>query len=212
MITAYISSMLGLGEEYGDYGSVRGNGKTISMVYDLFLDFEDGRTVFTNFETNFSIILPMKKIILELKNNPKKYFDNGISVGITEIQTALNSLGGSTEVIKTSSFVAAQTRKTNCDFKYDLQIFKELNNRFRNQTDIILRPAKFHKNGEICLKDKCSMEHWIEIYGIKPDRPYNILGDERINCQEMGKKYNTNEVVFDEFELPKKKNKKVEDD
>lgn len=206
MINAFVSSIHGLGEEYDDYGSVRGNGKTVSLVYSLYEDKEEGREIFTNFKCNFSIMLPAKQILEELNKNQEKYREMGVSIGLTEMQTVLNSLGGSPEVSKFCSFFAAQTRKRNCDVYWDSQVFWEVNNRWRNQTDNIFRPFKIHEDGSQCGIDSCKELHWVLIHGIKPYVPYNILGDEVINCQEVGAMFDTNEIVFDEIIFQKKGN------
>lgn len=208
MISAFVSSIHGLGEDSEDYGSVRGNGKTISQVFALHEDKEEGRAIFTNYKCTLGKMLPAQKIIEEISNNQDKYNEMGVSVGFTEMQTVLNSLGGSPAVTKFSSFFAAQSRKLNVDVYWDAQILWEVNNRWRNQTDYIFRPFKIHENGEICLIDRCKKDHWVIIHGIKPHIPYNILGEEVINCQEVGKMYNTNEIVFDEIVIEKKKKTK----
>lgn len=204
MINAFVSSIHGLGEEYDDFGSVRGNGKTVSLVYSLHEDMEEGRAIFTNFKCNFSIMLPAKQILDELNNNQEKYRIKGVSIGLTEMQVVLNSLGGSPQVSKFCSYFAAQTRKRNCDVYWDAQVFWEVNNRWRNQTDNIFRPFKVHESGDLCGKDSCPELHWVLIHGIKPYAPYNILGEEVINCQEVGAMFDTNEIVFDEIIIPKK--------
>ena len=213
MITAIISSIRGLGEEYEDYGSVRGNGKNVLETFALYEDYENGRKIFTNYYTTFSEQMSFQNIIQYLKDNPKEFQSRGVSFGISEIQTAFNSIGNSKAVTMLVSTVAAQTRKLNCDMYYDLQILWEAGNRLRNQTDVILRPIKLHADGTICLKDSCEEEHWVIAHSIKPPKPYNILRDEKgnemaINCQEIGKLYDTNELIFDEIIIPTKKNSK----
>ena len=205
MISAFVSSIHGLGEDNDDYGSVRGNGKTISLVFSLHEDKEEGRKIFTNFKCKFADMLPAKQILEEINNNQEKYMEKGVSVGLTEMQTVLNSLGGSPEVSKFCSFFAAQTRKRNVDVYWDAQVFWEVNNRWRNQTDNIFRPFKIHENGDLCPIDSCKQNHWVIIHGIKPYANYNILGEEIINCQETGKLYDTNQVIFDEIVIKRKK-------
>lgn len=219
MITAIIASIEGLGEDYGDYTSVRGNGKDMTMNYFLHEDkLGEDRAIITNYKCLFADkILPFQKIIEEIDNNKEYYQKKGVSVGITEIQTALNSLGSSQLVIKACTFFAAQTRKRNCDVYYNLQVLKEVNNRWRNQTDTILRPIKIHSDGSVCTKDRCKetdekgqlLKHYIIVHSIKPPIPQNILIDDDgkefcISCEDVGKLYDSDEIIFDEFKIPEK--------
>lgn len=205
MITAFIGQISGIEDICNQWGSIRGNGKTCCMVYYLYEDFLEGRDIFTNFKTTFSTLLPAKKIIEEIKNNQEYYNKKGVSVGLTEFQTTLNSLGSPQDVIKFTSFWGAQSRKLNCDISFDLQRFLDANNRFRNQSDIILRPVKLHKNGEMCKKDRCDKDHYFIIFSLKPEYNVPINFKELVVANEVGQLYNTNEMVFDEIIIEKKK-------
>lgn len=211
MISFFVGQLTGIDDGTENWGSIRGNGKDMSMVYYLNKDAEEGRAIFTNFYTTFSTQLPAQKIVDEITKNPLKYKKNGVSVGLTELSTVLNSLGSSAAQVKFLSYWVQQTRKTNTDVYGNLQRFVDLHPRFRNAADYVLRPVKIHADLSICWYDDISSceydEHFIQIYSLKPLINEPITGNDVIVCSEVGKLYNTDEIVYDEIIIPKKNKK-----
>lgn len=195
MITAFV----GIYDDSNELGCLRGNGKTCSMVYYLHQDFLEGRKVFSNFYTTFSKQMPTQQILEIIKAEKL----TNISVAITETQQVLNSLGSSQQAVKFISEWVSQTRKNDTDLYFDCQRFNDVHIRLRKQTDIILRPEKYHADGNICNFDRCSQKHYISIFAEKPFREKAITGDKYIDASEVGKMYDTNQIVYDEIIVKK---------
>lgn len=196
MITAFV----GIYDESIDdeNNSSRGGGKTTGIVYYLHADYEnESRHIFTNFKCSFAKVMSAQNIVNELIQNQKIYLKEGVSVGLTEMQTVLNSLGSSAKQILFLNYWAGQTRKLNCDLNWDIQRYWDANNRLRSQTDNILKPMKYHANGKHCRIDRCTEHHYVKIFSEKPYRKYPITDNEVIDTWETGKLYDTNELVFD---------------
>lgn len=186
-------------------GSLRGNGKDNSMVYFLHEDFLEGREVITNFFTTFSKMERFKIIVDMIINGDLE----NVSIGLTEIQAFLNSLGTSSKIINFADKAVSQTRKREVDLHYTTQRFFNVHKRLRTQTDRVLEPRKYHYDDTICLKDRCKLPHLIKVYSVSPwlKNPLQTL-----KAEKVGELYNTNEVISDEInkeeliqKTPKKK-------
>lgn len=208
MITAIVGTY---DADYDDEGSSRGAGKTTTIVYYLDADYEEGRHIFTNFKCSFATVLPAQKIVNEILNNQELYLKEGVSVGLTEISTVLNSLGSTPKQILFLNYWAGQTRKLNCDLYWDIQRYEDANNRLRSATDNILKPKKYHySDNKHCRIDRCMEHHYVKIFSEKPYRDYPITGLEVIDTWKTGKLYDTNQLVFDELILNDKKIEKAD--
>lgn len=201
-----IIALVGIYDDYevDDTGSSRGGGKTTSMVYYLDADYEEGRYIFTNFWCSFAKVLPAQKIVDEILAHPEKYKKDGVSVGLTEFQTVLGSLGSGAKQVLFLNYWVTQTRKLNVDLYYDLQRFRDANNRVRAMTDNVLKPRKYHADGKPCRMDRCTEHHYVKIFSEKPYRVNPLTGNEVIDTWLTGKMYNTNELIFDALDLPDK--------
>jgi hypothetical protein len=209
MITAIVGTY---DRDFDDEGSSRGAGKTTSMIYYLHADkYEEGRNIFTNFKCSFATVLPAQKIVNEILGNQKKYLEEGVSVGLTEMSTVLNSLGSTPKQILFLNYWAGQTRKLNCDLYWDIQRYEDANNRLRSATDTILKPKKYHySNNKHCRIDRCKEHHYVKIFSEKPYISRPITGNEVIDTWVSGELYDTNELVFDEIIIKSDKEKKQE--
>ena len=180
--------------------SMRGNGKTLSAVFLAKMEHDNGKTVYTNFYTNFSIMYKMADL-LELFNDEKLH---DVVVIIDEAQIYLNNSGVSVATRRAiiTKFIA-QTRKSNVDIIITSQRFMQLHKELREQCDVILLAHKYHYNThaltEICHNDNCTRPHAVRLFNLNTGKflPYVL------DCAEIGKLYNSNEIVLDTYELKK---------
>jgi hypothetical protein len=196
-------------------GSIRGNGKTISAVYLAYLDYLNGRKIYTNFKTTFSETYKINDLLTLFKD--EKLED--VTVIIDEAQIYLNNCGVKVAVRREiiQKFIA-QSRKSNIDIIVTTQRFLQLHKELREQTDIILVSIKYHydkennKILEICGRDNCKKDHVIRIVSLNKN-PVDYIRDENnkiitLNPEIIGQMYNTNEIVLDNFEIQKPEKKK----
>ena len=178
------------------YGSIRGNGKSLTMVYFGYQAYKEGRQVYSNFYTSFSEILTLNEIIDMFKNQ-------GLSdavVMLDEAQVYLSNTGEKAIVIKELvNLFIAQTRKRGVDIYLTTQRYNNLHRQLRVQVDALLTPEKRHINGEICLQDNCQKKHLIYVYRPDYEEPLIVL-----DAEKVGQLYNTNEIVLDFFKTPEK--------
>lgn len=209
MITAIVGTY---DRDYDEEGSSRGAGKTTTMIYYLDADKDEGRHIFTNFYCSFATVLPAQKIIDEILSNQELYLREGVSVGLTEMSTVLNSLGSTPKQILFLNYWAGQTRKLNCDLYWDIQRYEDANNRLRSATDNVLKPKKYHyEDNKHCRIDRCLKHHYVKIFSEKPYKMYPLTGNEVIDTWLTGKMYDTNQLIFDEIIIKEKvkKEKKI---
>lgn len=183
-------------------GSIRGNGKTLTAVYLAYLDYLSGRKIYTNFHTEFSENFKLSEILDKFNDGCL----NNSTIVIDEAQIYLNNSGVSVKTRKAIiTLFIAQSRKKNVDIIITTQRFKQIHKELREQVDKILITTKHHfiidekTNNPIiyenCDRDNCDKEHVIRIYNVYDDVFYSAL----LNCQEIGKLYNTDEVVIDDY-------------
>lgn len=193
-----IYGIVGTIDDYSTGGSIRGNGKTLTMTYYGYQAFKEGQTVYSNYYTKFSCIKTLNEL-MDIFNN--KNLSNTV-VLLDEIQVYLPNQGVKKGILNDliARFIA-QTRKRNIDIFYTTQRFKNLNNQLRIHTDEILLPIKTHADGIQCSSDKCKKEHYIHIFSQYSDDAMIVL-----DAQKVGKLYDSNEIIFDEY-IPKDDNK-----
>ena len=214
MFTAFI----GLYDDEETDLCIRGNGKTCSMVFYLYLYFKQNYEVWTNFKTTFSVVKGFQQMINDLralredeeKENIPKELRKKIVLGVTEMQDLINSMGSSVEQTLFVDSFTNQIRKLDADCLYDTQIFKNVHIRLRRHTENIRIPFKFHMDDSPCNFDRCERKHYIDIFSFKPFHKERIR---RLRAWEVGKLYNSSEQITDILEIPKRekfsnKNKK----
>jgi hypothetical protein len=206
MITAFI----GLDDDEDTELCIRGNGKTCSMVFYLYLYHVLGYLVWTNFHTVFSDkIIGFQEMIDTLRLMRKNGDNRKVVFGVSEMQDLLNSMGTTKEQSLYVDSFTNQLRKLNADLLYDTQIFKNVNIRLRRHTENKRIPFKYHIDGSECNFDRCEEKHIIKVFSLRPFKK----GVRRIlKAWEIGKLYNTNEMVIDQLilephEKPKKEKK-----
>ena len=180
---------------------MRGNGKTLSAVYLAYMEFQKGKKIYTNFYTTFSTMYKMNDLIQMFSDN--KLHD--CLVIIDEGQVYLNNSGVSVKTRKSliTNFIA-QTRKADIDIIITTQRFMQLHKELREQTDVILLATKYHYNKhcltEVCKVDNCQKDHAVRLFNMNTGLylPYIL------DCKEIGKLYNSNEIVLDSYEIQKK--------
>jgi hypothetical protein len=225
--------------------SKKGNGKTMVMVYYSYREFtEQGRKVYSNFHTTFSVYrsaqeifddlgrildlagkfgaygtiteiiknfdrifahYPLKPIeqteLYELRSLYLEYY--GSFICLTEFQKFFNSLGTSTKTVKWVEGTMTQLRKLEIDVMWDSQRPISAGNRTREYTETYLVPQKFHYEDETpCDMDICEKDHFIKVFCDVPFRDYPLV---ILNCKEVGKLYETNEIIGDLLCSPQEK-------
>lgn len=188
MITAFIGN---------DY-LLRGNGKTLSMVYYLYQDYKRGRRVITNFYTTFSEQKPLLDITTGVLDTDLQ----DVSLGFTEIQTVLNSLGTKSNIITFIDEMVSQTRKRNVSIMWDTQRWMNVHIRLREQTDIVIKPFKTHTDKAVCYKDSCNEKHYIFVMSEVPKRysPLVVL-----DAEKVGALFDSNQIIREKKTLPSPK-------
>jgi len=180
-------------------GSIRGNGKTMSAVFLAYKDHLEGKKVYANFNTTFGYTTTLNELT-ELFRDEKL---SNTTIIIDEAQVYLSNAGTKAKTLKEIiNLFIAQTRKRNINIILTSQRFLNLHKQLRIQCDIILIPTKHHldKNGqlsEICIKDNCKKDHAILIYNVNQDCYLQYI----LNPIEIGKLYNSNEIVLDTYKL-----------
>ncbi len=212
MITAFVGIYF---DDEHPICSIRGNGKSCSMTYDLYQKKLNGYKIFTNYFTTFSEKMPAQEILnflimeSKLPKEERKY--KKIAVGLTEIGQIVNSLGSEQASVLFFAEWISQTRKMHTDLEYDIQRFADAHKRLRIQTDIVFRCEKFHKDGSICPRDDCELHHYIKIWRERPFFPYPALHGGVLDTWKIGQMYDTDEVIFDSIKIRRKKINKGDD-
>jgi hypothetical protein len=142
----------------------------------------------------------------KLRELRKKGDNRKIVLGVTEMQDLINSVGTQQEQLLYVDSFTNQMRKLECDCLYDTQIFKNVNIRLRRHTENIRIPFKYHLNNHECNFDRCEQKHFIDVFSFKPFKKERIR---RLKAWEVGKMYNSKEMVIDQLILEKaEKNQK----
>ena len=192
--------IIAIAASYNDekIASIRGNGKTMSAVYLAYRQHKEGKKIYTNFQTTFSEKVTINELIILFKDDKL----SNTTIILDEAQLYLMNSGVKSVVIKELiNLFIAQTRKREIDIFLTTQRYKNLNNKLRIHCDIILIPIKYHlKNNKlttVCNSDSCKKPHAIVIYNIMSEEflPYIL------NPSKIGKLYNSNEIVLDEFKI-----------
>ena len=117
------------------YGSIRGNGKTNTMVYFGYQAHKEGRDVYANIKTNFSKTFTLNEIIDMFKN---KSLSDAV-IMLDEAQVYLSNTGEKATVIRELiNLFIAQTRKRGVDIYLTTQRYSNLHKQLRVQVDEIL--------------------------------------------------------------------------
>jgi len=189
----------------------RGNGKTCALTFYLYLYHLRGYQVWTNYYTTFSDkVCGFQEMIDTIREMRKNGNNTKVVFGVTEIQDLINSMGSKVEQILFVDSFVNQMRKLDIDCLFDTQVFKNLNIRLRRQTENIRICFKKHLNGKDCNFDRCDKKHYIDIYSYKPWRNGRRR---RIKAYEVGKMYNSKEIIIDKLHIiaepkPENENKK----
>lgn len=172
-------------------GSIKGNGKTTTLTYYLHEDFRSGRITYSNYETAFTQKMTTQDVFDIFRNKTA----SNISIGIDEIQKDISSIDPDIELIKEfCDIAAAQTRKKSIDLYWTSQRAMNVHKRLRIQTDYFIRPVRIHKDRSECQSYDCKKEHYIAVFS---HQPYKIKPIIYLDCQEVGKLYDTNEILTD---------------
>jgi hypothetical protein len=181
---------------------IRGGGKTSTAVRLCKAEFDLGKNILSNVHLTFGEYQTAQQLLdmfiaKEIPKNSVILFD--------ELSYYLNNLGIDPEiVIAFVNGLVAQSRKLKTDLIHTEQRFNDIPRRLRPHCDRVLIPIKIHYNGEVCLKDfSCTQNHIIEVYSEKPYREKPII---RFYPEKVGQFYDTDEVIYDTLEAPKKKN------
>jgi len=179
---------------------IRGNGKTCTLTYYLYRYFKQNKKIWTNYETTFSDeVIGFQEMINRLKEKQRLNQKVNIILGVTEMQELINSIASNKYQTMFVDSFANQMRKLNTDCLYDTQVLKSIQIKLRRHTENIRIPTKLHLDGSECNFDRCQRQHLIDINSFKPWRDYPIR---RIKAYEVGKLYNSMEVIIDTLEIP----------
>lgn len=183
-------------------GTIRGNGKTLSMTYFLFADYvKQKRQIYTNYKTTFSKCLNAKQLLNLVYQSDLE----NVSIGLDEIQTIVNSMGEKKEKAEFVTMLYNQARKKSIDIYQTVQRERDIFNRVRLQRDYTLVPKKYHLLSEDninnkfnvpCNLDRCNKKHFIKLTMYYP---YYQVMPLIILCDKVGALYNTKEIIKDSF-------------
>jgi hypothetical protein len=172
---------------------IKGNGKTLTGVYLLNLDSKRGYKCYANIDTSFTEKMTTRDVY-ELFTDSTA---TGIAVLLDEIQKDFNSMAGYTPVktlVEFCNIASAQTRKRDILLYWTTQRAHDIPLRARVQTDILLQPVRIHADGQRCSTASCSKRHYINVFCREPARALPIV---TLDCINVGKLYNTNQVLTD---------------
>jgi hypothetical protein len=193
-----------------------GNGKTLSMAHFLYQEFiQKEANIITNFHTRHigrDYTDPSWTTYMHSQEIFDNWFDieDGTWIGITELQSLINSAGRSAKLITYIEKCLQQRRKSEFSVIWDSQSLGSSDKRWRDATDYIYRPEKWHcswqpdyecfKPTEPCPLDICHERHQILVYQEYPApatlqemlTPLLIL-----NAWEIGQLFDTKEKMKD---------------
>ena len=186
--------------------SIRGCGKTCSMTGYAYLDYLNGKHIWSNYNTDFSEkVCGFQEMINEIGQTPHP--DHILC--ISEMQQILNSLGSSQQQVLFIDMFASQLRKLDVDLYYDTQRYKNIHLRMRVHTDYVMIPYKTHTDNSPCNNDRCMKDHKIFVYCHKPEGYKKWI--KVFDAVRVGKHYDNKQIIFDELKIPKKGKGKKED-
>jgi hypothetical protein len=202
--------------------SACGNGKTVTVAYFGWKEFEvKERKIVANFHTKYKGMEMGTPSWAEYKTS-QEIFDMwldveegdeyyGAMILLTEISSLIPSAARQGKLITHVEKCLNQRRKNGWDIIYDMQDFGSADKRWRDKSDYIYRPKKFHcvwnpdykafLPTEPCLLDNCSERHQVSVFIESSPDPLNYLDlitpQVVINAWEVGQLYDTNEKMKD---------------
>lgn len=209
-------------------GSDCGNGKTVTLSHLLYQEAMTGRKVIANFHTRYpgtewgspswSEYRTSQEIFDHWMEVEEGHPDYGAVVGLTELSALFNSAQRDTKVIAYIERCLNQRRKNRFDLIWDSQILGSADKRWRDKTEYIYKPVKFHCQWdpqykaflptEQCPSDNCTEKHQIVVYIEKSTAPLTILDLKTpqmiLNAWEIGQLFDTNEKMKDTLKFNKK--------
>lgn len=170
------------------YTGRRGCGKTLSMVKDAKKFFENGWTIYSNIELNFSHEYMNDDDILKINADSK--IDNCVLM-IDELQVVLDSRRSMAKKNIEFSHFIQQIRKRNIVLLCTTQFGGTVDLRFRQHVDVEARP-NYKKKWHVCevlYVDVTSINDW----DINDERPQ--VAKVLFNCKQIYGLYDTLNIV-----------------
>lgn len=194
-----------------------GNGKTQLLSHFLYQEFvQKDRPVIANYHlyypggknkgVSWATYMSSQEIF-------DRWFDDdleGSVIGITELQSLLNSAGRQAKMITYLEKCLNQRRKSDYDIIWDSQRWGSVDKRIRDVTDELYQPMKWHcifdeetQNWRVtypCGKDRCNERHMISVHREMPlpESPAErILPLYFLKSWEIGELYDTREKMID---------------
>jgi hypothetical protein len=202
--------------------SACGNGKTITTTYIGWKEFEEKeRKIVANFHTKFkgaemgspswAEYMTSQEIFdiwLDVEEGDEYY---GAMILLTEVSSLIPSAARQGKLITHVEKCLNQRRKNKWDIVYDMQDFGSADKRWRDKTDYVYRPKKFHCQWnpdyqrfiptEPCLRDNCDERHQISVFIESSPEALTYLDlitpQVVINAWEVGQLFETHEKMKD---------------
>jgi len=174
---------------------IKGNGKTMTGVYLLYLDAKRGYKAYANIDTSFTDQMNTAEVYELFKDSTA----TGISILIDEIQKDMNSIAGFTSsktLVEFCNIASAQTRKRDINLYWTTQRAQDIPLRLRVQTDILLQPIRVHADGSRCMNASCDKRHYIKVYAKEPLKQHPIV---TLDCVAVGRLYDSYQVLTDKM-------------
>lgn len=171
---------------------ITGTGKTCAMTGYAYLEHLAGKTIYTNYYTDFSIQMGFQEIIERFGDIEQP----DTIVCITEMSKILDAVGSSTKQVMFIDRFAKQLRKLDVDVFWDDQRFNSIHKRLRIHTDVVLMTYKTHMDNKPCKFNRCMADHKIYVYQIKP-KPILNKWLRIFSAPAVGKHYNSKEFIND---------------
>lgn len=205
-----------------------GNGKTVTLTHLLYQEamrrddyFPDGRKVICNYHTRYNgaewgtpswaeyrTSQEIFDIWMEVEEGHPDY---GAIIGLTELSALFNSASRDTKLIAYIERCLNQRRKNGWDLVWDSQILGSADKRWRDKTEYIYKPIKFHCAWDPdykdfipkdpCPIDNCNDRHQIVVYLEKSPYPLTIQDLKTpqiiLRAWEIGQLFDTREKMKD---------------
>lgn len=194
-----------------------GNGKTQLLTHFLYQEFvHKDRPVIANYHLYYKGGKKTGQSWATYMSSQEifdRWFDDdleGSVIGITELQSLLNSAGRQAKMITYLEKCLNQRRKSDYDLIWDSQRWGSVDKRIRDVTDELYQPMKWHcifdeeaqtwRVTYPCPKDRCNERHMISVH---KELPQPETDEERIyplyflNSWEIGELYDTREKMKD---------------
>jgi hypothetical protein len=205
-----------------------GNGKTTLLTKLLYSEatrqddqFPEGRKVICNYHTRYqgtewgspswAEYRTSQEIFNHWMEVEEGHPDYGAIIGFTELSALINSAQRDTKLIAYIERCLNQRRKNGFDVIWDAQTLGSADKRWRDKTEYIYKPVKFHCEWnaeykafipkEQCPLDNCNERHQIVVFIEKSPFPLSILDlttpQMVLNAWEIGQLFDTNEKMED---------------